>query len=205
MNTNTTQHLEVKVANTVESQESCFKLRYEVYVGEMGYSEKSPDGMLRDNLDKSGIIFQAVVDGRTVGTLRMNFAKDCPADYQERYAFNLLSAKELASTVVVTKLMVVKEFRHSPVLIKLLNFYYDFCLESGIENHLLACSDQLLALYTKLGFVSHGKEYFHPVYGKSTPMIAKTFDYDHLASVHSPFAKRLEEMRSLSQAFAQAA
>ena len=68
---------EIRLATTAEEREQVFKLRYSIYVEEMGKSQHYADHKhkkVEEPLDSSANIFAAFQNGRVVGTIRNNLA-----------------------------------------------------------------------------------------------------------------------------------
>ena len=70
--------LEIRLAKTPKEKEQVFKLRYQIYVEELGYTQhyaNHEQKRIEEPLDKSGHIFVALKNCNLVGTARSNYAR----------------------------------------------------------------------------------------------------------------------------------
>src|SRR5207245_2348927 len=75
--------MEIKLVQSAEEREQVYRLRYNVYVEEMGLNPTEADHRRRiitDPLDSSGRILAAFSNGAVVGTVRLNIANDSDMD-----------------------------------------------------------------------------------------------------------------------------
>src|SRR4051794_9246877 len=71
--------MQIKLAQSPEELEQVYRLRYNVYVEEMGLNPAEADHSRRfitDSLDSSGKVLAAFSDGEVVATVRFNLARE---------------------------------------------------------------------------------------------------------------------------------
>src|SRR5580765_4960199 len=102
---------EVVEAHSVELREQVFRLRYDVYVGEMRRALPADHAMRRytDPSDETAVILAAVErdSKRVVGTIRGNWLRNGGMQwYESLYGLSALSDTERRKTSVTTRMMV---------------------------------------------------------------------------------------------------
>lgn len=85
--------LEIRLAEIPEERELAFKLRYQIYVEELGwfdncdnYEPNHEQKTIEEPLDKTGYMLLAFKDCEFAGTMRINYAKHLDSeDYAKLY------------------------------------------------------------------------------------------------------------------------
>lgn len=189
--------------------ESIYRLRFEVYVEEMGRRQRHADPerrLLREPLDENAIHLAAFEgdagsagDGRTpVGALRLHLSsRSCFEFFEQLYGFAPGSFGPRA--MVITRLIThprVRGGRESAGLM-LAKAAYRLGLEESVERGYIDCGRPLVPLFEWLGFDCL-RHFEHPEYGEIAVMQIDPRDGDRLARTGSPFLELLEAERAAS-------
>jgi hypothetical protein len=186
--------IEIRRAQTKSDFEAVFRLRYEVYVEELGRVQRYADHQARtivEPLDASGRIFCAVENGTLVGTLRTNYARDSVAEYEWLYSMSAVGDDHPQATSVSTKLLVVPKYRNSTLGYRLAAAGYAANLAAGIEHDFADVYPARVPFFTRLGYRVHKDRVEHPEYGNVIVMRLGMRDEEHLRLVKSPFLQHL--------------
>lgn len=186
--------LSTRFAASACEREAIFRLRYQVYVEEMGRPQKDADHAARrieDRLDARAHVVGAWRDNVLVGTVRANLLADGDVGpYRELYGLDLLSPRETQRTSVTTRMMVLPSVRRGRVAQELAVALYSFALSRGLQYDYIDCNAHLIAFFEHLGYVRH-RAARHPEYGQVMVMRLDLTNGDYLERVGSPFARRL--------------
>jgi predicted GNAT family N-acyltransferase len=182
--------LEIRLAETAEEREQVFRLRYKVYIEEMGKTSHYADDKHKtiiEPLDSSAKIFAAFSNGQVVGTARTNLSRTSNLDfYTQPYKMDeIVGDAHPEYTSVGGKLIVQKEFRGQQIAIKLIKSLYQYLLQEGIKFDFSECDAELVSYYNKLGYQSVGTLY-HPEYGEGSVIMLDVFNWEYLERVNSP-------------------
>jgi hypothetical protein len=189
--------VDVRRAVSETEREAIYRFRYEVYVREMGRTQRYADHdrrMTIEPLDKTGRLFGAWCDGVVVGTARTNFARCSDlGDYPQLYSLERAGRFHPTHTAITTKLMVAKLHRGGLVTrLLFLAMYRDF-RQAGIEFNFLDCNPPLMHFFRKWGCRLYTAPVHHPEYGHVIPMVLALSDREYLEGVRSPLAKPSRE------------
>ena len=181
------------VAKTPEEYEACFRLRYKVYVEEMGKEPPGADhvrGMITDELDAKAVLLYSSVNGEVVGTFRFVWGGDGIPDTYRNY-FNLDAVSHVPDNAISfnSRLMISAEWRQTQVLAGLLDLGYREGRARGIWLSFLHCAPALIALYEMLGFRRYAPGMIDTDVGLHIPMLLIADDLMHLQKVRSPYLK----------------
>jgi predicted GNAT family N-acyltransferase len=153
---------------------SAQRLRYEVYVGELGRNSPHADHELKtiaDELDHTGNTFVAIEAGETTATMRMNLSfRGSIGAFEELYGMKH-SAHHPKSTAICTKFIVKESKRGSQTWIKLLTAAGRFAARNNIRELYIDCIPTLVQYYEALGFRVVGPSFLHRENGPSYPMM----------------------------------
>ena len=150
------------------------QLRYEVYCQELKRESPYSDHEKRtisDPLDDFGYTFLAVEGGQTIGTLRVNLAREGSLGVLEELYGMRQSANYPDAIAVCTKFIVRKSRRGGAAATKLISAAVRCGLERGVRDCYIDCVPTLLPYYKALGFTVAGREFFHRENGPSIPMV----------------------------------
>jgi predicted GNAT family N-acyltransferase len=184
----------VRFVEQEEDLRACFKLRYRVYVENMGRLSDKSDHInkeLYDEFDDNARVLIAVKKGKAIGTLRLSWGGDAPfagsmlSDYRLIPFLNQIQKEKIC---IVERLMIDPDCRGSSLVVRMYKEVMHFVLEHKAEVVLLNCELHNLNAYLKLGFRAFGDVFDYPSIGPVVPMALIVGDYDHLVSVGSPVA-----------------
>ncbi|HEY9812940.1 MAG TPA: GNAT family N-acetyltransferase [Candidatus Sericytochromatia bacterium] len=183
--------LEIRLAKTPKEKEQVFKLRYQIYVEELGYTQHYVDHkhkILEEPLDKSANIFAAYQNGQIIGTVRSNYAKNSNLEYYPQlYKMrDFIGDAHPRYTSISTKLMVKKELRGSTLALRLMRANYQQLLVDGVKFDFIDCEPHMIPFFQKLGYQPI-EMINHPEYGSGLAMMLNVFNFKHLEQVKSPF------------------
>jgi len=183
--------MQIRLVSTKEDRELVFRLRYEIYVGGMGRTQKCADHSARkieEPLDDKAHLFGAFED-RLIGTVRTNLARDGSLGYyDDLYNTKCVGRAYPSGVSITTKLMVEPEHRGGRAGLYLAMAVYRHNIELGIEFDFIDCNDHLIPFFTGLGYRMYREPIVHPEFGRVTPMLLRTGDLKHFEAMRSPFA-----------------
>ena len=183
--------LEIRLAKTPKEKEQVFKLRYQIYVEELGYTQhyaNHEQKRIEEPLDKSGHIFVALKNCNLVGTARSNYARKSDLGYY----VELYKKSEIAKdahplyTSICTKFMVIQNQRRKGIGLGLMQAHYSQMLIDRIKFDFIDCEPQMIPFFQKLGYQPI-EMVDHPEYGSGLAMMLDVFNFKHLEQVKSPF------------------
>lgn len=151
-----------------------YRLRYEVYIEELGNRHPLADAerrMLRDAMDDAApIVIGAYDNAALVGTLRLNAIADCP---REALTFHQIPEgyfMEGRRRFVASMLIVERRYRSSSVILYLCREAARRCRERGIISLHLFGESHNVKLYERMGFsVRWDQPMRHPIYREVYP------------------------------------
>jgi len=158
----------VRMAKNAAERRAAYRVRYEVYIEEMGWETEYADHetrLLEQPLDQSGEIWIALADGVIVGTLRINLG--CRSDlgfYPEVYSLGDLGVSP-AAMGIVTNFVMLRPHRNLAIAMRLVRAVFATAVHAGIQMALLDCEPRMVRLYSWLGFEVHKEDFVHPYYG----------------------------------------
>jgi predicted GNAT family N-acyltransferase len=166
--------IDTYLCRTPDMVETAQRLRYEVYVEELGRQSPYADHgrkIITDDLDATGHIFIAVEAGQTVGTLRANAASDGSLGVLEELYGMKTSRQHPAHTAACTKFIVKKSKRGGSTSLKLIAALARYGVRLDIRECYIDCIPALLPYYRALGFRLAGPQFLHRENGPSHPMM----------------------------------
>ena len=180
--------IRIGLVKTEAELQQVFRLRYDVYVEEMGATMEHADHQakaLYDEWDATADIIGAWHDDKLVGCVRINYSDT--TDLAEYEPFMHPLAKR-AKVCVASKLVVAKAFRRAIVSTRLCQAVYAQMHVRGAQLCYLTCRANLVEMYSRLGFRICNPGVFHPEAGWILPMVLLVQDYEYLQQIKSPFA-----------------
>ena len=184
--------LVVREALSAEDRERAFRLRYDVYVQEMGRKQQFADPVARtiyEPFDDRGRILVAVDGVEVVGTVRINFRRDGPLECEDLYEVERFAPYYPDSVTMTTKLIVRRDFRHVSAAGRLALAAFELARSSGSRIDVIDCNPHLLRLYQTLGYRIYKRNIDHPDYGSVIPMVLLLDDIAYLTEIRSPFVR----------------
>jgi hypothetical protein len=187
---------EIRLAESDEERLAVYRLRYSIYVEEMGLDESYADHqrkLITDSLDGPKAMILAAWDGdRVVGTTRSNLIRDGGiGNYLEYYRLSKLPPETLAESSVSTRIMVHRDFRRTPLTARLACEGFRWLLSHGIHADFCDCDPKVVKFFTGLGYKVEFDDFDHPEFGLGSVMRLPVQDLDHLVKVRSPFRRIL--------------
>ncbi len=193
--TNDESTILLKVAQTNAEKEAVYNFRYNVYVEEMDKHRIDADlnhKMISDLFDDWAINIYAEKSGKIVGVNRLNiapankFPKDIIHTLDLKRFIQLGGLEENENITLMTKLMVDKAFRNSPLLYLLMKKSYELFAEYDIQFGFGGCNLHLLRLYEQMGLHRYAENFIDGGYGLLFPIVMLADDVDHFRRVRSP-------------------
>jgi CRP-like cAMP-binding protein len=174
--TSTTDEAEVYLCRNKAMLESAQRLRYQVYVTELGRTvphANHSQGLIEDELDRFGDCFIAVENGETIGTLRLNLASRGPVGTLEEFYRMTGSSHHPSSTAISTKFMVRQARRGSSASLELLAAARRYLVRKGVKEVYFDSIPSLVRWYEAFGSGVIGPAFHHPENGPSYPMMRR--------------------------------
>lgn len=182
----------IRVAASPADRESVARLRYAVYVEEMGRAQahaESARGTIHEPLDDTGLVLAAFdAEGRAVATVRLNAALDERVPFRELYGWEAHDRARLARSVLGSKLVVDAAHRGSVLSLEIMRRATREALARGFRYCFLDANAHLVPLYARVGFVARAQR-THPLFGSVTVMEWDMHDVEHLRAIRSPLRR----------------
>lgn len=187
--------IEIRKVRTESEANAVFRFRYQVYVEELGRTQRHADHAARaveEPLDACANLFCAYDGARLVGTVRTNYTWRSPlGDYAALYQMQHCGTAHPHSTSVTTKLLVVPDLRGSTLPYRLAAATYAAALVDGVLFDFVDVYPARVRFFQRLGYQVHLPRVVHPEYGPVIVMRLSMRDAQHLAEVRSPFLRVL--------------
>lgn len=185
----------IKLIDNPRDLQQVFRLRYAVYVEELGAEMEHADHQrkeVREPWDETGDNLGAWVNGELAGCVRINRGGESDlAEYQD--FFNPVIADEdadcpLERISVSSKFAVQQRHRGATLAARLLLAFYIQLQEKNSRLNYMTCRPNLAEMYRKLGFEPCAPAFHHHEAGWVMPMVLVVQDYETLRQIKSPFA-----------------
>lgn len=190
---------QIRVVHTVAERDAIARLRYDVYVEELGRNRAGADHetrMLREALDDEGLLFGSFdEEARAIGTLLLVPSNAPSLHHREIYRWEERERAHAGSVCHASKLIVTPTLRGTLLSIELMRAATRAALERGWRFCFLETYDNLVPLYSRIGFVAHGTSN-DPTYGDVRIMEWDMHDVEHLRAVRSPLLVDVAEFLS---------
>lgn len=187
--------IEIRKVRTESEASAVFRFRYEVYVEELGRTQRYADHAARtveEPLDTCANLFCAYDGSRLVGTVRTNYGwRSALEDYEVLYQMQRCGTAHPHSTSVTTKLVVAPDQRGSTLPYRLAAATYAAALSDGVLFDFVDVYPARVPFFQRLGYRVHLPRAVHPEYGPVIVMRLGMRDAEHLAEVRSPFLRVL--------------
>jgi len=196
--TDCTSALEIRAPRTAQEVAAIERLRYDVYVTEMGRRMSEADHTARrlgESLDAKAIVLGAfTTQGTCIGTIRVNDLIELGSKGAELYEVPAADQRP-GSIAIATRLIVEPERRGGTLGVALCCAMYLSSLRAGFRTIRIDTNAHLLPLYERLGMRRIGAKH-HEVYGDVTILELDMFDEAHLRAVRSPLLRTLRTFRN---------
>ena len=193
--------IRIKPVETEEERAGVYRLRYEVYVEEMGRYRSVADhdkAQLVEPEDATARLFCGTDDdGAVVATMRVNWGGDAAFNERivEQYDLQPFLDRIPAEQIIVgERFMVAKRYRGSDLILRLFNTYMRLVNEKRIQLIFGDCEPHLLNLYLGMGFRTYTRKNVNSVEtGYLIPLVMVAEDLDYFRSVNSPLIAVLQD------------
>ncbi len=184
----------VRLATTLAEKEAIYRLRYQVYIEEMGggvrHSEADPaKRQLRDELDEKALHFYVCQQGEVVACVRHNLRRDGPFECEDSFAMQRFAPAYPNQVSMTSRLVVHPKLRGTHVLKELACTGFEYGIQkTDMRFDFIDCHPRLIPLYSRLGYRIYDPGFRHPKYVYVVPMVLVFHDVDYLERIKSPFA-----------------
>lgn len=192
--------LKFGIAETKDQREAVYRLRYDVYVEEMGRYQTVADHdrrMLYEDVDEQSRIAFAELDGEIVATGRVTWGGDAPIPQRmvDQYQLAPFLAEVPQSAICVgERAMVRPHLRGSDVLLRMMGNGMQFANENRIQLTFGDCEPHLLNLYLGLGQRTYAKTNVNSAEaGYLIPIVTVIEDYEYFKHLNSPLLPYLRD------------
>ena len=187
--------LSIRPISSAEELDSVARLRYQVYVNELG---RRPIGIdddqqrLEDAEDAYSIVLAAFDGDKIVGTFRITPADQLDEDssWRELYG-NKKFPVEPAQQYIFSRMIVMNAYRNTGLASHFFRASFDCIRQAGGELAFLHCPAHLVSLYEVMGFRRYKPGFTHEEAGFRIPMVMITGDWGHFESVKSPLLSQV--------------
>ena len=182
----------VRIAANEAEKEEIYRLRYLVYIEEMGGERRHTEAnaeqrLLRDDFDNRAYHFFVRHEGKIVACGRHNLRTDGPLECEDQFEMKQFAPAFPDHISMTSRLALHPHLRGSHLLKQLTCTMYQFLCERAIRFDFLDCHPRLLPLYSRLGFQIYRPGFNHPKYTYVIPMVLVVNDLEHLERIKSPF------------------
>lgn len=207
--------LQVHIATHQSEKNEIYKLRYEVYIEEMGkplgsiFNKKK---QIFDAMDDQSTLIYVQAGDEIVATMRLTVAsaEDYPADLTETFQlhkFNTVHGDLSHSTFgLVTKIAATPHYRSSPAFYLMIVETYRRLSGQNVKLCFGGCNPSVIPLYERLGFRRFTKNFTDPGYGLLVPLVMMIQDVDYMKVIKSPIyrlARKRPSDLEIAQRFAK--
>jgi predicted N-acetyltransferase YhbS len=174
-----------------EDRAAVERLRYQVYVREMGKpypGANHVDRRLADDLDNRSVILAARADGRIVGSLRCTrVSPDDP--YGPGLRLDLWPDAPSANALVCSRFVVERRWRHTRRIgLALMGAIYHWARDHDVQLCFCSTGLSLVPFFERFGFRPYGPPFVDADTGRpQRPLCLVLEDVEHLVRVRSPF------------------
>lgn len=192
--------MRIGIAQTEEERQTVYRLRYDVYVEEMGRYQSTADHArrtLHEDCDEHSRISYVEIDGDVVATARLTWGGDGPIPQRmiDQYGLAPFLAELPASAIAVgERAMVRPHLRGTDLLLKLMCNGMQFVNDNRIQLIFGDCEPHLLNLYLGLGQRTYSKTNVNSAEaGYLIPIVTVVEDIEHFRRLNSPLVPYLRD------------
>lgn len=189
--------VEIRAITRPDELEAVARLRYEIYVEELGYAQPSADPgsrTIHEPVDSEGLVLGAFfADGRLLGSIRIAPSEAPGLSSPEIYRWEQRRRSAPGQVFHASKLLVAHEERGSRIGFQLIRAAALAALRLGWRYAFLECYPHLVPLYERIGFQLRAQA-SDPVFGSVTIMEWDLGDLEHLRRIRSPMLAVLVEL-----------
>lgn len=187
---NNSGQLHIRPITTAAELDTVARLRYQVYVNELGRRPIGSDDeqqRLEDEEDACSIVLAAFDQEQMVGTFRITpvsqIAKD--STWCKLYG-NHHFPVEPGQQYIFSRMIVTNNYRGKGLAADFFKTAFDCIRQAGGELAFLHCPSHLVSLYEVMGFRRYTDGFVHEEAGFRIPMVMITGDWAHFEAVKSP-------------------
>jgi GNAT superfamily N-acetyltransferase len=184
----------LRYAESEADREAIYRLRYDIYVEEMGYPFPGADHLgrrLAEPMLRPTRLLMAEEGGALVGTLQFNWGAECGFTDHERRIYRLSDFVAFVgdeSVMIAGRFMTRPSHRDTDLPALMLGRMFEFALDNGVRLLFGDCRPHLINNYLRLGFRTFARTYNDPVAGMLAPLVFVIDDVAHLARIKSHLA-----------------
>ena len=181
----------LRFAESEADREAIYRLRYDIYVEEMGYVFPGVDHRgrrLAEAMLRPTRLLMAEQDGALAGTLQFNWGAECAFTEEERRIYRLSDFVALVGdeeTIIASRFMTRPSHRDSDLPARMLDTMFAFALDNNVRLLFLDCRPHLINNYLRLGFRTYAKTCNDPIAGMLAPLVFVIDDVEHLERIKS--------------------
>ncbi len=189
----------VRIAETAADQEAIYRLRYDIYVEEMGYKFAGTDHQGRrlvEPIDRPVHQLIAEDDGEIVGTAQCHWGGDAAFTDEERRIYRLDDFAPIVGQegiAILSRFMTRPGYRRGELPAILLDGIFAFAIARGARLIFADCRPHLINAYLRLGFRAYAKTYNGSIAGILAPIVFVLDDIAHLQRIRSRILPLLED------------
>ena len=184
----------INTCANAQEKEQIFKLRYKVYIEELGKNHIHCDNLnkiITDEYDEGSKYFFAKNDDQVCGALRVilfneTYLKKLCETYNLSSVF--INEANIKSFAFVDRFVMEKEFRKGIVGFKIMKELYIYSMNNGICYSFITAEKALLHNYYQFGYRVYG-HFYTSTNEKRYLMVFFQKDFDYLVSINSPFTR----------------
>jgi GNAT superfamily N-acetyltransferase len=188
--------IEIRVATRPEERAAIGRLRYDVYVRELGRCPTGCDdeqAVQADPEDAISLLYGAFDGDQAVASLRMTPVDALPADSRWREVFDTAEFPvEDAQKAMLSRMVVHPDHRQSLLAPQLLAAAYDRFRGEGGELVFLRCTANLVPLYEVMGCRRYKSGQVDGEAGFRVPMVMIAGDWTYFEQVKSPLLENVQ-------------
>ncbi|MDF2572953.1 MAG: putative transcriptional regulator, Crp/Fnr family, partial [Sporomusa sp.] len=208
--------LQVRIATSQQEKREIYKLRYQVYVQEMGkplgsiFNKKK---QIFDAMDDRSILIYVQAGSEIAATLRLTIASagDYPSDLAETFQMHKIKAvsEDLSNTHfgLATKIAAKPHYRSSPAFYLMLVESYRLLSNQKATFCFGGCNPAVVPLYERIGFRRFTSNFTDLGYGLLIPLVMVIQDIEHMKVIKSPIyrlARKQPNDSAIAQRFLKA-
>ncbi len=183
-------HLQIRPITSAEELNAVARLRYQVYVNELGRRPEGCDDDLQrlvDPEDIYSIVLAAFDNEKIVGTFRITPVDQLEENSSWRELYdNDKFPVESKQQYIFSRMIITNDFRGHGLAAEFFKAAFATIREAGGELAFLHCQSHLVSLYEVMGFRRYKSGFVHEEAGFRVPMVMITGDWGHFEAVKSP-------------------
>lgn len=182
--------VQIRPIESAAELDAVARLRYQVYVNELGRRPEGCDDELQrlvDPEDVFSIVLAAYDQDKVVGTFRITPVDQLEknSSWRELYE-NRKFPVEPRQQFIFSRMIVTNDYRGRGLASEFFRAAFDSIRQAGGELAFLHCPSHLVSLYEVMGFRRYAAGFVHEEAGFRIPMVMITGDWAHFEAVKSP-------------------